>query len=98
MSQNSAELGSIGVVKAAPPRRRSVRVGDQLFSLLLIAAAWVIFLVVVGLFVALAVAAWPAIKGLGISVASVAWDPTNSKFGMVSFIFGTAMTSLVALV
>ncbi len=62
-------------------------------------AAWIVLLVVVALFAALAVAAWPAVKIVGWqAIHSVAWDPNSGKFGVLSFIYGTVVTSAVALV
>ncbi|MDQ6824456.1 MAG: phosphate ABC transporter permease subunit PstC, partial [Candidatus Eremiobacteraeota bacterium] len=62
-------------------------------------AAWIVLLVVVALFVTLAVAAWPAVKTVGWqAVHSVSWDPNSGKFGLLSFIYGTVVTSAIALI
>jgi phosphate transport system permease protein len=42
--------------------------------------------------------AWPSIQHFGISFAwTVAWDPVKEIFGAGSFLFGTVLTSLLAL-
>jgi phosphate transport system permease protein len=100
MSQDSADLVRLGLTKAAEyaPRRSSL-FADRVFAGLLIGAAWVILLVVVSLVSVLFVAAWPAIKTIGIrELASVSWSPTDGKYGVLSFVYGTAVTSFIALV
>jgi phosphate transport system permease protein len=42
--------------------------------------------------------AWPAITRFGLGfVTSHAWDPVKERFGALDFIYGTALTSLVAI-
>ena len=100
MSQDRADLASVVLGKrvdvVAP--RKSSRSGDRLFSALLLAAAWIILLVVLGLLVVLTIAAWPAIKAIGFSaLTSATWSPSDGKYGVLPFVYGTAVTSLVAL-
>jgi phosphate transport system permease protein len=98
MSQDSADLVSMRVPHAiSHPQRRSGQFGDRVFSGLLIAAAWTILITVLGLLAVLIFAAWPALKGIGFGVASVLWSPSDEKYGVVSFLYGTAVTSLIAL-
>ena len=43
--------------------------------------------------------AWPAIQHYGLSfVTGQTWDPVKKVFGALPFIYGTAMSSLIALV
>src|SRR4029450_4293901 len=43
--------------------------------------------------------AWPAIKDFGLSfIWTNAWDPVTKNFGALIFIYGTVVTSLIALV
>jgi phosphate transport system permease protein len=99
MSQNSADLVSSRVASAAPPApRRSSQGVDKLFAGALIAAAWVILAVVLGLLAVLFVAAWPAVKTVGLGIfTSAKWSPTDGEYGVLPFVFGTAVTSLIAL-
>jgi phosphate transport system permease protein len=42
--------------------------------------------------------AWPAISHYGLSfITTDVWDPVKKQFGALSFIYGTALTSLIAL-
>lgn len=62
-------------------------------------AAWIVLVIVVALFVTLAIAAWPAAKTVGWqAIHSVTWDPNSGKFGVLSFIYGTVITSAIALI
>lgn len=50
------------------------------------------------LLIFLTVSAWPTLKANGISFFwSSTWDPQNETFGALPFIWGTAITSLMAL-
>lgn len=94
-------------VEAVTLQRRALRartVGpaqawqDNFILSLFSVAAWIVMLTVIALFVTLLIAAWPAVKTLGFSVfTSATWDPGNGKFGVLSFIFGTLVTSAIAL-
>ena len=80
-------------------RRRGIRFGDILFKGIAVAAslaaaallgliAWKVFDL-----------AWPAIQNFGLSfVWTEAWDPVTEQFGALIFIYGTVVTSLIALV
>ena len=42
--------------------------------------------------------AWPSIEHFGLSfVWTEAWDPVTEEFGALTFVYGTALTSLIAL-
>jgi phosphate transport system permease protein len=100
MSQDSADLASLRLSKRvdfiAP--RKSSQAGDKIFAGLLLGAAWFILLVVIGLLVVLLAAAWPAIKTAGVqAIESAVWSPSDGHYGVLAFIYGTAVTSLIAL-
>jgi phosphate transport system permease protein len=79
-------------------RRRGIRLGDTLFRGIAVAAslaaaallgliAWKVFDL-----------AWPAIQDFGLSfVWTEAWNPVTGDFGALIFIYGTVVTSLIAL-
>jgi phosphate transport system permease protein len=82
------------------PRRvpYAYALGDRIILGAFEAAAWLVLLVVIALFVTLAIAAWPAVKTVGIhAVQSAVWDPNSGKYGVLSFIYGTLVTSAIAL-
>jgi phosphate transport system permease protein len=81
-----------------PDRRRVLPWADAAFSLMAHAAAWVTLLLLLGIILSLFVGAMPAIRefGLGFFV-STEWDPVQLKFGGLVMIYGTLMTSFIAL-
>ena len=100
MSQQSVDIAPTSIAVAQPRvRRASSPAGDRIFGVAVHAAAWTVLLVVAGLFVVLFVSAWPAISTVPIaSVASSTWDPNDGKYGVLPFVFGTIVTSAIALV
>jgi phosphate transport system permease protein len=72
--------------------------GDRIVLSSFTLAAWLVLLIVVALFITLAIAAWPAVKTVGLSaLQSAHWDPSSGRFGLLSFIYGTVVTSAIAL-
>ena len=81
-----------------PPRRRLAPWGDTAFSLLAHGAAWLTLLMLVGILASLLVGAMPAIREFGLGfLVSTEWDPVKLKFGGLVMIYGTLMTSFIAL-
>ena len=80
-------------------RRQGIRLGDIAFKGIAIAAAlataallgliaWKVFDL-----------AWPAVQNFGLSfIWTEAWDPVTEQFGALIFIYGTIVTSVIALV
>ncbi len=99
MAQDGTEAVGLATVLAAQRRRRpSSAVGDRFILAVFHLAAWLVLLLVVALFVVLGIAAWPAVKTVGLTaLQSAAWDPSSNKFGLLSFIYGTVVTSAIAL-
>lgn len=83
-----------------PPGRRAVAPwADGVFSVLAHAAAWLTLLLLAGIIVSLIVGAMPAIREFGLGfLINAEWDPVKEKFGGLVMIYGTLMTSLIALV
>ena len=74
------------------------RVGDILFYGLTAAAAAATLGLVVWLSVKVVAQAWGAIEEFGLSfIWTVAWDPVAQSFGALDFIYGTVVTSFIAL-
>ncbi len=81
------------------PRLRRRDVGDQLFRTVVTAFAALPPLIIAGLAVLLTLDSWPALSRSGISfVTTTTWDPVHLEFGAAHYVFGTLMTSAVALV
>ncbi|WOB11041.1 phosphate ABC transporter permease PstC [Piscinibacter gummiphilus] len=82
-----------------PSRRRVMPWADTVFSVLAHGAAILTLLLLAGIIVSLLIGAMPAIQeyGLGFLLSSD-WDPVQDKYGGLVMIYGTLMTSLIALV
>jgi len=84
-----------------PPsaRRSQVPWADGLFSGLAHGAAWITLALLAGIIVSLIVGAAPAIREFGLGFLwSTDWDPVKNKYGGLVMIYGTLVTSLIALV
>lgn len=73
-------------------------IGDALFRLLLLAAATLIVAVVGAMILALATRSLLSIKQFGFHfITSTEWDPSKGEFGALPFIYGTVVSSLIAI-
>ena len=81
-----------------PSRRRVLPWADTAFSALAHGAAWLTLLLLLGIIVSLLIGAMPAIREFGLGfLVSTEWDPVELKFGGLVMIYGTLMTSFIAL-
>jgi phosphate transport system permease protein len=79
-------------------RRRGIRIGDLLFKGIAIAAALVSTVLLGWIAFKIFDLAWPAIQHFGLSfIWTEAWNPVTQDFGALIFIYGTVVTSLIAL-
>jgi phosphate transport system permease protein len=83
------------IVTAARPRRP----GDRLFRGVLRLAACTLVLLVAAMVVEMVRTAMPAIRAFGFRfLVTSTWDPVAEQFGAVPFVYGTLVSSLLALV
>ena len=82
-------------------RRRALdklRRGDAAFHWLTFGAALLVLVTLTSVAVSLAIGAWPAIKTFGFGfLTSQSWNPVTEKFGGLAPIYGTIVTSLIAM-
>ena len=82
-----------------PGRRQTLPWADFVFSVLAHGAAWLTLALLAGIIISLIVGAAPAIREYGLGFLwSTDWDPVQNKYGGLVMIYGTLMTSLIALV
>jgi phosphate transport system permease protein len=75
------------------------RIGDQIFRHLTRGAAVFVLLLLGGVIGALIAGSMPAIKAFGFGfLVSTDWDPVNDSYGALTAIYGTIVTSIIALV
>jgi phosphate transport system permease protein len=88
MTRTRAGSGGFGV--------RSI--GDRVFNLSSLGLALVILALLFGLTVELVIHSMPSIRAFGFKfLVSTEWDPSNDLYGALPFIYGTAVSSLLAL-
>jgi phosphate transport system permease protein len=81
-----------------PSDRRSAPWADTAFSVLAHGAAILTLLLLAGIIASLLYGAAPAIREYGLSFLWTSeWDPVQNKYGGLVMIYGTLMTSLIAL-
>ena len=79
-------------------RRRGIRPGDVVFKGLAVAASLAAAVLLALIAYKVLRLAWPAMQHFGLSfVWTNAWDPVKEQFGALIFIYGTVVTSLIAL-
>jgi phosphate transport system permease protein len=93
-----------GVTRAArspaplPASNARSALADTLFALAARASALITLLLLVGIIGSLVVGAMPALREYGLSFLwRSEWDPVQEKFGGLVMIYGTLMTSFIAL-
>ena len=86
-------------VEGSPNFARSGGVGaDDVFKWLVHIAAFAVPTVLVALFILLVIDSWEALSRFGLGfVTSSNWDNVKEQFGTLPYIYGTVVTSLVAL-
>ena len=100
----SAYLGEEGKIRSdmkdrPPAARRASPWVDTLFSVLAHGAAWLTLALLAGILVSLVIGATPAIRAYGLSFLWTSeWDPVQNRYGGLVMIYGTLMTSLIALI
>ncbi len=71
---------------------------DNAFHLLTLTAAWTVLILLGGVIASLIVGSVPAIRAFGLNFLSMeAWNPVTEKFGAMAPVYGTIVTSLIAM-
>jgi phosphate transport system permease protein len=82
-----------------PTARLGGRRADVLFRFAAATCASIVLILLAGMLVRTTWAAWPAFQHSGAGmVTSNNWNPNRNQFGGLSFIYGTLVTSVIALV
>lgn len=83
----------------ASKNRRETHFGDRIFYFILKTVAWATIALVVGIILLLLQMAWPALSKFGFGFfTGDDWNPPMEIFGALPFIYGTVVTSVMALV
>jgi len=94
--------GGQAVISAAPSRSKvldRLRLGDIAFRNLTRAAAVVVLVILGGVMISLLMGAWPALQAFGFNfLIEERWNPVTERFGAIAPIYGTIMTSFIAMI
>ena len=83
---------------ASSKARRSIA-EDRVFFWLTLGSATLVVVLLLGVMVSLIVGAWPALSAFGPSfIWTQRWSPVKEIFGALTPIYGTLVTSLIAMV
>ena len=81
-----------------PLRRKTSPWADRLFAIVALGAAWIVLLLLIGIVASLVISAMPAVREYGLSfIWRSEWDPVQNEYGGLVMIYGTLMTSFIAL-
>jgi phosphate transport system permease protein len=92
-----------GAVRVDEARSRSkvlgrLQLGDAAFRHLTRAAAFAVLIILSGVIVSLVLGAWPALSQFGFGfLVSERWNPVTENFGALAPIYGTLVTSFIAM-
>jgi len=88
----------VAIPRAPARRRRRGGVGDPVFHGLTLLFALLVLVILGGVIVALVQGAWPALRQFGFAFPFVnVWNPVTEKFGALAPIYGTLVTSGIAM-
>jgi len=86
-------------VAPSAPRRVGDVWSDRAFRAVALAAGMLVLLVLALIAYTTVSKAWPAFRHQGLSfVTSDRWEPNNNHFGALAFVYGTLLSSTIALV
>jgi phosphate transport system permease protein len=79
-------------------RLRRQHANDRAFHRLTLSCSLLVVAMFIGIVWSLMVGAWPAIKAFGFSFLwTQAWNPVTERFGALAPVYGTLVTSLIAM-
>jgi phosphate transport system permease protein len=80
-------------------RLSGARVGDRIYSLTITLFALFVPLLLILIALEIGIAGWPALREFGLGfLTSSTWDPVRGVFGAAPAIYGTVVSSIVALI
>ena len=83
---------------SAPPRYNVGALLDKVFRNTTLTFAFLVFAILFGIFIVLFISSLPALSHFGLSFfGSAKWDPVTEEFGALVPIYGTLVTSAIAM-
>ncbi len=99
-SAASEDVRSLSSRRPAEPRAKASAgaLADQLFRALAGSFAALVLVAACGMLIVLVHGAWPALKTFRLGfLAGKEWNPVTNQFGALAPLYGTVVTSLIAL-
>jgi phosphate transport system permease protein len=88
-----------GPGRVARGKARNAAIQDRIFFLLTLGSATLVVVLLLAVMASLLVGAWPALSTFGFSfVWTERWSPVKEIFGALAPIYGTIITSIIAMV
>ena len=91
-TEPASPVGSVGALSARRP------LGDRGFQLLALGAGLLVLVILVLIAVSTSQQASSWFSTEGLKIFSKTWNPSTNQFGALPFIYGTAITAVIALV
>lgn len=92
-------LSEPSALTASVETARKAGAGDFRFRMMALAAALAVLAIFAGVITSLVFGSMPAFKEFGFSfITTEAWSPTRERFGALAPIYGTLVTSIIAMV
>ena len=87
------------IARISTGKGRAGAVGDGVFRALTFIFALLVLLILSGVMVSLIIGAWPALRTFGFFsfIGTQVWDPVTQQFGALAAIYGTLVTSAIAM-
>jgi phosphate transport system permease protein len=95
MTQQAGPASPAGPARPLSERRPF---GDRTFQIITLAAGLLVLVILVLIAVTTTQQAAPWFKAEGWGIFGKTWNPATKQFGALSFIYGTAITSVIALI
>src|SRR5579862_8083844 len=84
---------------ADAPLKQRRPLGDRGFQILALVAGLLVLVILVLIAVTTAQQSTSWFTGAGAKgIFSIDWDPTNNKFGAMAFVYGTVISSVIAII
>ncbi|HTQ34176.1 MAG TPA: phosphate ABC transporter permease subunit PstC [Stellaceae bacterium] len=94
----AAEAEVVAIRERATQRRPAGGAGDAVFRGLTVFFATLVLAILGGVIISLIVGAWPALRKFGFGfIVNGSWNPVTENFGALAPIYGTLVTSLIAM-
>ncbi|HYA38437.1 MAG TPA: phosphate ABC transporter permease subunit PstC [Candidatus Methylomirabilis sp.] len=88
-----------GLSQFTDVRLKRQRLMDRSFQMIATSSAWFVLVILAGIIVSLFVGGWQALSTFGPAfLVTDAWNPVTEKFGALVPIYGTLMSSFIALI